>query len=202
MRDGQGSHRPRHPHRGSPAHHLRSRERQGQGRVEHLHDVPRLRDLHGGHQARATRGSSRSASAACARRPTRINSATAAETRHGRRQGGRQRAARAQHARHRADRLRLDPVVLHPQRVRLRQRAGRRSTPSRRTPSSWRSKHRSRPSLDSGQIGVFSNMYWDNPGYVLDAETNLRADRALPAGDQGSAVCQPGGRGASRASSR
>ena len=27
--------------------------------------------------------------------------------------------------------------------------------------------------LDSGQIGVFSNMYWDNPGYVLDAETNL-----------------------------
>ena len=56
--------------------------------------------------------------------------------------------------------------------------------------------------LDSGQIGVFSNMYWDNPGYVLDCRDQPGAHGALPAGDPGPAVGQPGSRGASPASSR
>ena len=27
--------------------------------------------------------------------------------------------------------------------------------------------------LDSGQVGIFSNMYWDNPGYVLTPDQDL-----------------------------
>lgn len=49
--------------------------------------------------------------------------------------------------------------------------------------------------LASGQVGIFSNMYWDNPGYVLTPEENLeltahylQAFPAMQAANQAAAV--------------
>ena len=122
--EDQGGDRPDHPHRGAPARHLRGRERQGHRRLEHLHPLPRLRDLHEGprpardlalHDAHLRR----------LPHPPRLERGPRHRDGHGRRQDGRQHAPHPQHDGGEPDRLRPHPVVLHPQRVRLRQRAER-----------------------------------------------------------------------------